>query len=83
MQVAQANNMDPQELVSMLERNRRDLGGGAPARRELKAWPQTVIKGLSSLGLILSQTAQRNPRSFALITISLVLMLHILISAPR
>lgn len=84
MQVAEANNMDPQELVNMLERNRRDMGGGATSqRRTVKAWPQTIMKGLSSLALVLSQTAHRNPRAFALASLSIILMLHVLINAPR
>lgn len=85
MQVAESNNMDPNELVNMLERNRRDMGGGAGVarRRVVNAWPQAILRTLSSLGLILAQSAQRSPRTFALASLSIILMVHVLISTPR
>jgi uncharacterized protein (UPF0548 family) len=87
MQVAQANNMDPQDLVNMLERNHNEMssGGGAPSKRRTvqAAWPQTILKGLSSLGWMLSQMAHGNPRAFALASLSILFVLHVLIHAPR
>lgn len=88
MQVAQANNMDPQDLVNMLERNQKEMSGGAPPRRRrgrrtVQAWPQTILTGLSSLGWMLSQMAHGNPRAFALASLSILLVLHVLIHAPR
>jgi hypothetical protein len=78
--VAEANGMDPQDLVNMLQRNRQDMRG---ATRIVKAWPQTILKVLSSLGLLLSQTAGRNPRMFSLTVMALLLLIHVLIAAPR
>jgi len=88
MQVAEANNMDPQDLVNMLERNHKEMStGGAPPprrrRRTVQAWPQTILKGLSSLGWILLQMAHGNPRAFALASLSILFVLHVLIHAPR
>jgi hypothetical protein len=87
MQVAQTNNMDPQDLVNMLERNHNEMssGGGAPPKRRTvqAAWPQTILKGLSSLGWMLSQMAHGNPRAFALASLSILFVLHVLIHAPR
>jgi hypothetical protein len=87
MQVAQTNNMDPQDLVNMLERNHNEMssGGGAPPKRRTvqAAWPQTILKGLSSLGWMLSQMAHGNPRAFALSSLSILFVLHVLIHAPR
>jgi hypothetical protein len=88
MQVAEANNMDPHDLVNMLERNHKEMStGGAPSprrrRRTVQAWPQTILKGLSSLGWILLQMAHGNPRAFALASLSILFVLHVLIHAPR
>jgi hypothetical protein len=82
-QVAESNGMDPQDLVDMLQRNRHDMGGAGAPSRVVKAWPQAVMKVVSSLGLLLSQTARMNPRVFTLAASLLLLLTHVLIAAPR
>jgi hypothetical protein len=82
-QVAETNGMDPQDLVNMLQRNRQDMGGAGASSRAVKAWPQAVMKVVSSLGLLLSQTARKNPRAFTLAASALLLLIHVLIAAPR
>jgi uncharacterized protein (UPF0548 family) len=83
LQVAEANNMDPQDLVDMLERNRRDLAAGGDAPRQLVAWPQQVLKLLGSIGVILSQAASKNPKVFSTLTLSLLCLIYVGIMAPR
>ena len=77
--VAEANGMHPRDLAIMLQRNRQDMGGA----RMVKTWPQAILKVLSSLGLLLSQTARRSPRMFSLAVMALLVLIHVLIAAPR
>ena len=84
-QVAQANNIDPQELVNMLERNRSDMaqsGGGMPAR-QVHAWPQQVLKVLTAMGVVVSQLAAKNPKAFSVLAVSLLCFFYIGLMAPR
>jgi hypothetical protein len=86
MQVAQNNQMDPQELVNMLERNRADrqqAGGGGGGSRQVKAWPQQVMKIMTAMGVVLSQAAAKNPRAFSVLALSLLCLFYIGIMAPR
>jgi len=87
-QVAQANNMAPQDLVNMLERNRRDLemaGGGAAGggRMAMGGWPKTVARLMWSIGGLLQVTASQHPKSFGFTVTILMLILYTSITAPR
>ena len=83
MKVAEANNMDPQDLVNMLERNRSDrvqAGGGA---RQMQAWPQQLVKVLTAIGVVISQLAAKNPKAFSFLAVSLLCFIYIGLNAPR
>ena len=85
-QAAQANNMDPQELASLLNRNHQEMqaaGGGGGGQPALSTWPKTVAKVLTSLGVVISQVASKNPRAFAVASVALLMMLIIMLRAPR
>jgi Na+-transporting NADH:ubiquinone oxidoreductase subunit NqrC len=84
-QAAQANNMDPMDLLDLLERNHRSMeeagvlpaAGGAPSRQ------RNVWKIFTSLGVVIAQSASKNPKAFSLIATSLLLITYAAISAPR
>jgi hypothetical protein len=83
VKVAEANNMDPQDLVNMLERNRSDrlqAGGGG---RQIHAWPQQVVKVLSAIAVVISQAAAKNPKAFSILAVSLLCFIYIGVNAPR
>ena len=90
LKVAQSNNMDPQDLVNMLERNRSDMaqsGGGsnmsAAARQQVQGWPQQVAKVVTAMGVVISQLAAKNPKAFSILAVTLLLLIYIGINAPR
>mmetsp|Transcript_25617 Transcript_25617/g.42622 ORF Transcript_25617/g.42622 Transcript_25617/m.42622 type:complete len:271 (-) Transcript_25617:36-848(-) len=87
LEVAQANNMDPQQLVTMLEQNHAQGGGGGAMQqqqpRQVQAWPQQVMKLMTAMGVIVSQIASKNPRAFSLVILTLVCLGYMGIMAPR
>lgn len=89
VQAAQANNMSPQDLLAMLERNHADMqqGGMAPGGGGGGGMSSTVVGKISKLTAVLvavlTNAAKQNPRSFSLIATSLLVMLMIAYSAPR
>ncbi len=72
-QVAQQNGMSPQDLINMLDKNNRDLSQD-PSLLQPTTVVSVITKVLASVGVVISQTAKKNPRSFAL-TLSLLLLL--------
>lgn len=87
-QAAEANNMSPQELANMLQRNRQDLeqsgemmGSGGGQRGGIVA--STLKKIVTTVALLISKSATHNPKVFALVTTTLLLMALIAFSAPR
>jgi hypothetical protein len=85
-QAAQTNGMDPMDLLDLLERNHKAMeeagvlpaaGGGAPSGQRNK-W-----KLVTSLGVVIAQTASKNPRAFSLLVTTLLLITYAAISAPR
>jgi hypothetical protein len=86
-QAAEANGMDPLDLLDLLERNHKSMeeagilpaagGGGAPSGMRNK-W-----KLVTSLGVVIAQTASKNPRAFSLLVTTLLLITYAAISAPR
>lgn len=83
VKVAEANNMDPQDLVNMLERNRSDRLQAGGGDRQMHAWPQQVVKVLSAIGVVISQLAAKNPKAFSILAVSLLCCLYIGVNAPR
>jgi hypothetical protein len=84
-QVAQSNNMDPQDLINLLERNRSDMtsASASSSNRSIQGWPQQISKLSASAGIVLSQLATRNPKLFTIIALSLIYILYIGINVPR
>lgn len=81
-QVAQANKMQPQDLVNMLEKNNRDLQQN-PSLMKTTSIPKIMMKVLASLSLLLSQFAQKHPRMFGLTSATLFLFIYAAIIIPR
>ena len=81
-QVAQQNGMSPQELATMLEKNARDLQQD-PSLLQPTTVASVVTKVFASFGVLISQCAQKHPRSFALMTLVLIFMLYSSITIPR
>ena len=81
-QVAQQNGMSPQDLVNMLEKNARDLQQD-PSLLKPKTVVSVLAKVLTSAGILVSQSAKKNPRSFALTASILIFLIYAKIMIPR
>ena len=82
-QVAQANQMNPQDLVNMLQRNRADLQSSAGGPIMAGGRRNVLVQLLSSITVALMQMARRHPQTFGLCSLSLFLVLYVSWSAPR
>jgi hypothetical protein len=80
--VAEANNLSPQDLVNMINKNSRDLDEN-PSLAQPTTIPRAAMKVFASISVIISQSARRRPRSFALLTISLLFLLYASVVIPR
>jgi hypothetical protein len=84
-QVAASNDMDPQDLANILQRNRSDLmgggeGGGVGGRRPLSARNNRVTQLLGAVTVLL----KRNPKlSTGIISIALIVLYLRYIEIPR
>ena len=88
VQAAQANGMDPNDLVNLLQRNHEAMvqagdipasgGGGGGRRPSMNVW-----KAFSGLGVVLSSAAKSNPKTFSLFTVSLFCVIYMSIMTPR
>jgi hypothetical protein len=81
-QVAQANDMAPEELVNMLNKNARDLQQD-PSLVQPTTIPSTIMKVLGSVGVVISQSARKNPRTFTVSSLALLFLLYATITIPR
>lgn len=81
-QVAEANEMSPQELVNMLDKNERDLAQN-PSLARPTTIPSTIMKVLASLGVLISQSARKHPQSFTITCLTLLFLLYATITIPR
>jgi hypothetical protein len=84
-QAAEANGMSPQELASMLQRNRSDLeqgvaGGGGGRSLSIGG---VLGKLVTTMAALIAKSASQNPRAFALVATTLLLLLLVAVSAPR
>lgn len=89
-QAAEANQMSPQDLLSMLQRNRSDLeqglaadpgGGGGGGMSSTVGG--NLRKLLAALVAVMTKSASQNPKVFSLIATTLMLLVFLAISAPR
>jgi hypothetical protein len=85
VQVAQSNDMDPQELANLLNRNRQDMtaGGGGGAAPTGGSSSRNVWQTLLSLGVILGQWAKTHPRLAATLALTLLLTSYTSWTVPR
>ena len=84
MQVAESNQMSPEELAGLLQRNRADMeaaGGAVPMAGPKRT--NVLVKLVSTVAIMVGQAAKKNPRSFLLTATALLAILYIGLSAPR
>ncbi|VEU45081.1 unnamed protein product [Pseudo-nitzschia multistriata] len=93
-QVAQSNNMSPNELYQMIEKNAQDLQQDPALLSELQQFaqsggrmgnslPKMVVKFIAGLGVAMRQTAQQNPRAFTTSLMAALLIFYTLLAIPR
>lgn len=88
-QAAEANGMSPQDLMSMLQRNRQDLeqgvagGGGGGGGGLSSTIGGHLGKLVTALAAVVTKSASQNPKAFAMIATTLLLLLYLAVSAPR
>lgn len=86
-QAADANGMSPQDLASMLQRNRSDLEQGAVAEPSRGGGGMSIGgifgKLITTLLAVITKSASHNPRAFAVVATTLLLLLFLAASAPR
>ena len=90
-QAAEANQMSPQDLLSMLQRNRSDLEQGLaadPGRGGGGGGMSSTVGGnlrkiLAALVAVMTKSASQNPKAFSLIVTTLLVVAFLAISAPR
>lgn len=82
VQVAEANDMSPQDLVNMMDKNNRDLQQD-PSLAQPSTLPRTIMKLTTSLGVIVSQAAKKSPQTFTVLATVCLIVLYTLIAVPR
>lgn len=82
-QAAEANGMSPQDLLSMLQRNRSDMEQGASANPMSTSIGHNLAKLFTTIFALITKKASKNPRAFALATTAFLILLLLAISAPR
>ena len=82
-QAATANNMPPQDLLSMLQRNRRDIEGGASANPLDSTIGHKLAKLMATIAAVTVKAATNNPRAFILASTAVLFVLLVAFSAPR
>jgi hypothetical protein len=85
-QSADANGMSPQDLASMLQRNRSDLEQGvasAGGNGVSSTLGGTLKRLFTAVVALTVRSASQNPKAFALVTTTLLLLLFLAIAAPR
>lgn len=80
--VAEANGMSPQDLVSMIEKNSRDLAQN-PSLAQPTTIPRAIWKVFGSVFVMISQSAKRHPRSFTMTMMTICFLLYASITIPR
>jgi len=92
-QVAESNNMSPNELYEMIEKNAQDLQQDPALLSDLQQFaqssgmsnslPKMVLRSFGALGVAIRQTAQQNPRSFSITFMAALLVFYTLLAIPR
>eukprot|EP00934_Nitzschia_sp_Nitz4_P008607 Nitzschia sp. Nitz4//scaffold36_size144017//40195//41547//NITZ4_003076-RA/size144017-processed-gene-0.72-mRNA-1//-1//CDS//3329549426//8597//frame0 len=81
-QVAEQNGMSSSDLLAMLQKNAQDLQQD-PSLIQPTTLKSALTKTLASLAVVISQTARKHPRSFALSISLLTFVLYASITIPR
>jgi len=84
--VAEGSDMTADELGNLLIRNRRDMemaNAGSGPDMAIDTIPRRFIRTLSSLFLLTVKSASSRPRSFTFMAMTLLIMVYVIISAPR
>jgi hypothetical protein len=93
-QVAQSNQMDPQDLYDMLTKNRKDMemtgggsggggGGGGGVSSSLNTLPRRLLALLQSLIMAIAGYARRDPKKFGTMAVVLLATWYMCYTAPR
>lgn len=80
--VADANGLSPQELMDMIGKNSRDLDQN-PSLAQPATLPRAALNLFAPIFVAVSQSARAHPRSFAVVAVSLVLVLYASFIIPR
>ena len=87
--VAELNKMSPEDLVSMLQQNRRDLESASGAAqmsmtsRASETLPRRFLNLVYSLILMMGRYAAMNPKGFSVLMVTIMLFGYGAITAPR
>jgi len=87
--VAESNQMTPEELQNMLQRNRQDLqmatdsGAGAAARSASSTLPRQLLNLIGALFVMIGKYATLHPRSFTITVLTLVLVIYTSLTIPK
>jgi len=81
-QVAEANQMSPQELVSMINKNSQDLAQN-PSLAQPSTLPKMIFKFMSVAAVSINQAARKNPKMFAATVACTILVMYTAIGIPR
>lgn len=89
LQVAKSQEMSPNELADLLERNHRDMeqagaGGGSVGvgGGRIGGWPKVLVNLLVSVGGVLRYSALQHPKSFTIFSTVVLLLLYMALTAP-
>jgi len=87
VKAAEANQMDPQDLVDLLNRNRNDMmmaqGGASGGGGGTLVVRNAVGKAVTSVTVLLGHVARKHPRSLGLFILLALLVAYASIAAPR
>ena len=85
--VDEANGREAAELGELLMRNRRDMqmanGGGGGAASTMNSLPRNLIRLFSTFVLVGCKSASAHPQKAAFMTLALMAIVYVAISAPR
>lgn len=87
--IAQQNQMSPEDLVSMLQQNRRDLehaNGAATAsmaNRASATLPRKLVNLISALFVMMVRYATMHPKGFSMVFLTVMLLGYGVITAPQ
>ena len=86
-QIAEANQMSQEALVQLLNQNRQELeqqqGSRGSSSLQGGSLASTIARFVTSMGVMVQHFAKQNPKQFSLIVSASLLMIYVVITAPR